>query len=88
MIAMVNDEDRPRSGALRLTFTDATAKSPQRLKSHSPSHPSAQESYLLTLKTPAAPGSYSLQAIATPSDSAAHPTVSHRNVTVEAAQTP
>ena len=85
-ISMVNDEDRPRSGTLRLTFTDNSGKDSAATEIPFSLAPLGAESYLLTLKTPPTPGSYSLQATATPADSAAHPTVSHRNVTIQDAQ--
>jgi hypothetical protein len=82
-IDLVNDEDRPRSGKLRLAFIDAAGKDSAATEIPFSLAPLGAESYLLTLKTPAAPGSYSLQAIATPADDNGHPTISHRDVVLQ-----
>jgi len=84
-VAMVNDEDRPRAGKLRLVFTDAQGKDAAAVEMPFSLEPLGAQSYTLSLPSPAAAGSYTLQAIATPADDSVHPTVSHRNVTVEAA---
>jgi hypothetical protein len=83
-IAMVNDEDRPRAGTLRLVFTDAAGSEAAAAETPFTLAPLGAQSYLVTLKTPAAPGSYSLQAIAAAQDESAHPTISHRDVNVQA----
>ncbi|MDR3735681.1 MAG: glycoside hydrolase family 2 TIM barrel-domain containing protein [Acidobacteriaceae bacterium] len=81
-IAMVNDDDHQRSGTLSLVFfgTDGSRVTAE-------NRPFALASlgamsYTVTLNAPDTPGTYSLQAIAAPSDDAAHPTVSTRNVIV------
>jgi hypothetical protein len=84
-VAMVNDEDRPRAGKLKLAFTDAEGKDAAAVEMPFSLEPLGAQSYTLSLPSPAAAGSYTLQAIATPADDNAHPTVSHRDVTVEAA---
>jgi hypothetical protein len=82
-IDMVNDEDRPRAGTLRLVFTDAAGTEAAAAETAFTLEPLGAQSYVLTLKTPAAPGSYSLQAIAAAQDASAHPTISHRDVNVQ-----
>ena len=84
-IAMVNDEDRPRTGKLRLVFTDAAGKEAAAEEEPFSLAPLGAQSYAMTLKAPAAPGEYSLQAIATAEDELTHPTISRRDVTVRAA---
>jgi len=84
-VAMVNDEDRSRAGKLRLVFTDAQGKDAAAVEMPFTLEPLGAQSYTLSPPSPAAAGSYTLQAIATPADDSVHPTVSHRNVTVEAA---
>jgi hypothetical protein len=81
-IAMVNDEDRPRSGKLRLAFTDAAGKEASAQEQTFSLAPLGAQSYTVTLKTPATPGSYSLQAIAAPDDDNTNPTISRRDVIV------
>jgi hypothetical protein len=82
-IAMVNDEDRPRAGKLRLVFTDAAGKDIAAEETAFTLAPLGAQSYTITLKTPAVPGKYALQAIAASEDDSAHPTISHRDVTVQ-----
>jgi hypothetical protein len=82
-IAMVNDEDRQRTGKLRLVFADAAAKELAAAEAPFSLAPLGAQSYTMTLKTPAEPGNYSLQAIAAADDDSAHPTISHRDVTVQ-----
>lgn len=82
-IAMVNDEDRSRAGKLRLAFIDAAGKEIAAKETEFTLAPLGAQSYTITLKTPAEPGKYSLQAIAASEDNSAHPTISHRDVTVQ-----
>src|ERR1019366_2348104 len=79
-IAMVNDEDRPRSGTLRLAFTSPDGKSTASQEVTFSLAPLGADSYTITLKAPASPGKYTLEAIACPSDNEGHPTISHRDV--------
>jgi hypothetical protein len=79
-IAMVNDEDRPRSGTLRLSFTGADGKTAAAEELPFSLAPLGAESYTVTMKTPALPGKYALQAVAAPADDSSHPTISHRDV--------
>ena len=72
-IAMVNDEDTPRNGRLRLLFTDAAGQGSR--------GPGAQ-SYTVPPIAPAVSGNYSLQVAAAAEDDSAHPTLSHRDVFV------
>jgi hypothetical protein len=82
-IAMVNDEDRQRAGNLRLSFTDSTGKETAAGELPFSIAPLGAETYTITLNPPDAPGSYSLQAIATPADDIDHPTISHRDVELQ-----
>ena len=82
-IAMVNDEDRPRTGKLRLVFMDAAGKEAAGEEAPFSLAPLGAQSYTIPLRSPAMPGRYSLQAIATAEDDNAHPTVSHRDVVVQ-----
>ena len=84
-IAMVNDEDRPRAGKLRLAFTDAAGKEAAAEEEPFRLAPLGAQSYTITLKTPAAQGNYSLQAMATAEDDNAHPMISRRDVMVQQA---
>jgi sarcosine oxidase gamma subunit len=80
---MVNDEDRPRKGTLRLSFTDAAGKETAAGEVSFSLLPLGADSYLFSIKSPETPGAYSLQAVATPADDSTHPTISHRDVTLE-----
>jgi hypothetical protein len=80
-IAMVNDEDRPRTGKLQLVFTDATGKETAAAETAFSLAPLGAQSYTLKLRTPAG-GAYSLQAVAAATDDSAHPTISRRDVVV------
>lgn len=84
-IAMVNDEDRPRSGTLRLSFTSDDGKATTAENVQFNLAPLGAESYTVTIETPEIPGKYTLQAIASASDDSDHPTISHRDVTLESA---
>ena len=79
-IAMVNDEDRPRSGTLRLVFTSVDGKPATAEEVPFSLAPLGADSYTIALKAPAIPGKYTLEAIARPDDAGDHPTVSHRDV--------
>lgn len=83
-IAMVNDEDRQRTGKLRLVFTDATGKELAAEEQPFTLSPLGAQSYTVTLKAPGVPGSYLLQAIATPQDGSTHLTISRREVILKA----
>jgi hypothetical protein len=83
MIAMVNDEDRPRSGTLRLQFSGADGKAAAAENLPFSLAPLGAESYVMTIKAPALSGKYTLQAIAIPADDSGHPTISHRDVVLE-----
>ena len=82
-IAMVNDEDRPRSGTLRLQFIGADGKTAANEDLPFSLAPLGAESYVMTIKAPQLAGKYILQAIATPADDNGHPTISHRDVVLE-----
>ena len=85
-VAMVNDEDRPRAGKLRLVFTDAQGKQAAAEELAFSLAPLGAQSYTIALKTPAAAGAYTLEAIASPQDDSNHPTISRREVTLETGQ--
>jgi hypothetical protein len=82
-IAMVNDEYRPQTGTLRLEFTGTEGKSAAAQAIPFSLAPLGAESYTITIETPALPGKYTLQAIASPADDSGHPTISHRDVVLE-----
>jgi hypothetical protein len=82
-IAMVNDDDRQRTGRLQLSFIDADGKTIAAQDLKFALAPLGAESYTVTMKTPETPGAYSLQAVASPADDASHPTTSHRDVRVQ-----
>lgn len=82
-IAMVNDEDRQRTGKLRLSFNDAAGKETASEEVPFSLAPLGAETYTIAMKVPGAIGPYSLQAVATPADDSSHPTISHRDVTLK-----
>ena len=84
-VAMVNDEDRPRAGKLRLAFTDDAGREAAAVETPFSLALLGAQSYTITLKTPSAPGNYSLRAIATAEDEKDHAVISHRDVTVQIA---
>jgi beta-galactosidase len=79
-IAMVNDEDRPRSGTLRLAFTAPDGRPAAAEEVPFSLAALGADSFTITIKTPEEPGKYNLEAIARPADDKDHPTVSHRDV--------
>ena len=79
-VAMVNDEDRSRSGSLRLAFTAADGKDAATAETSFTLPSLGAQSYVISIKTPAQPGAYTLRAMASPSDDAGNPTISHRDV--------
>jgi hypothetical protein len=81
-IALVNDEDRPRAGKLRLVFTDAAGREVAAEEVPFQLAPLGAQSYTMTLRAPAEQGKYSLQAIATAEDENTRSTVSRRDVLV------
>jgi hypothetical protein len=84
-IAVVNDEDRPRTGKLQLAFMDADGREVTAAEVTFSLAPLGAQSYTITLTAPAAVGKYSLQAIAAAADDNAHPTISRRDVTLQTA---
>ena len=84
-IAMVNDEDRPRSGKLRLVFTAPDGKQTAAEDVSYSLAPLGAESYMVSMKTPGTPGKYSLQAIASPAEDTSQPTISQRDVILQLA---
>lgn len=84
-IAMVNDEDGPRAGKLRLSFVDTQGKKVAEEEMPFEIKPLGAQSYNLKLRSPVTPGQYSLQATATANDDQNHPTISQRVVTVQEA---
>jgi hypothetical protein len=79
-VLMVNDENRQRSGKLRLVFTDALGKDAAMEETAFSLNPMGAQSYQLMLTAPATPGSYTLRAMAQAADGEATPTISSRNV--------
>jgi beta-galactosidase len=79
-IAMVNDEDRPRSGTLRLSFTDAGGKEAVAEDLPFSLARLGAQPYVVSMKAPATPGNYSLQAIAIPEDDKDRPTISGKEI--------
>jgi beta-galactosidase len=86
-IAIVNDEDRARAGKIRLSFVGALEKEFAGDEVPFSIGPLGAETYYFEMKVPEAPGLYALQAVATPNDDIDNPTISHRNVVLEAAAT-
>lgn len=82
-VTMVNDEDRPRSGKLHLSFVDAQGNERATEEISFELGPLGAQSYNVMLKSPATPGQYSLQASAIANGDPTHPTISERNVTVQ-----
>jgi beta-galactosidase len=82
LIYMVNDENRARSGTLRLEFAAATgtAGAAQEVKFSVP--PFGAQQYTVQLRAPSVAGSYALQAIAAPDDAVMDPTISRHDVQV------
>jgi hypothetical protein len=83
-VYMVNDDDRPRTGTLRLEFTDAQGKSSVSKEMRFSLAPLGAQSYTFSLTAPSVAGRYALQAIAEADDDAGNPTVSSRDVTLQA----
>ena len=82
-IYMVNDEDRPRAGTLRLAFSDVNGARAAAQERPFSLPPLGAQSYSIELKSPVSAGSYVLQAIAEPADDATHPSISSRDVTLQ-----
>lgn len=82
-IAMVNDQNWPRSGKLRLSFTDADRREAAAEEIPFSLQPLGAQSYNVTIKVPGTPGNYSLQAVASPADDGSHPTTSRRDVILQ-----
>lgn len=83
-VSLVNDEDRLRSGELRLTFRDANGQ-----EAGSENHaftllPLGTQTYSFVLRTPSKRGAYTLEAVARAADDTLHPTTSRRDLEVEA----
>jgi beta-galactosidase len=82
-IHMVNDEDRPRVGKLRLAFAnDRGLPSPSQEVRFSLSALGSQ-AFVISLRAPSEPGSYKLQAVATADDNLKDPTISVRDVVLQ-----
>jgi hypothetical protein len=84
-IAMVNDQDRQRSGRLRLEFRNLNGNLAAAQEVPFSLAPLGAESYVIPLTAPGMSGKYILEAIASPADDKDHPTVSHRDVIVTSA---
>ena len=86
-IAMVNDESRPRSGTLRLSFTNDDGKITAAEDRAFSIAPLGAESYSITIRVPETAGKYTLRAVASPADVSDHSTVSSRDVVVQSLPT-
>lgn len=82
-VALINDEDRPRAGELRLSFIDAQGNEVGAEEMPFEMAPLGAQSYNVMLRSPAMPGQYSLRASATASDDPGHPTISQRSVSLQ-----
>jgi len=80
-IQLVNDEDRPRAGKLRLQFADTQGRAAAVVEMPFSLAPLGAQSYQAVLKAPAVAGTYVLQAIAADDDKS-RPTISSREVTL------
>lgn len=83
-IYMVNDEERARTGRLRLGFFDAGGRQVGEQDMRFSLGPWGAQSYAAELKAPMATGHYTVQAIAEPDDNVGDPTISIRDVTLQA----
>ncbi len=81
-VHMVNDEDRQRTGKLKLTFKDSTGREILGEARDFSLPALGAQSYTLMVAAPAAPGRYTVQAIAQADDDAANPTISTRDVVI------
>jgi hypothetical protein len=83
-IYMVNDEYRPRSGTLRLAFMDLQGREAAAREMRFSLPPLGAQSYTAILQAPAAAGPYVLQARAEADDDIGNPTISRRDLILEA----
>ena len=83
VVAMVNDQDRPRAGKLRVSFSNIGGKEMAADELPFALAPLGADSFTITLKTPEALGKYLVEATAIPADDKEHPTVSHRDTIVQ-----
>ena len=84
-VAMVNDEDRPRTGKLRLSFVDAQGSESVGEETPFEMGPLGAQTYNVMLRSPTTPGQYSLRAVATADDDRSDPTISQRRVVLQPA---
>ena len=82
-IYMVNDEERPRAGRLRLVFEDDSGREAGGQDVRFSLAPLGAQSYSIELKAPNALGHYRLQAIAEADDAPADATISIRDVALQ-----
>jgi len=83
-IYLVNDDDRPKAGRLRLSFTDALGNEVAGQEMPFSLAALGAQSYNASLKAPSPPGPYTLAAVACPDDDRAGPTISSRLVLIKA----
>lgn len=83
-IYLVNDDDRPKAGRLRLSFIDALGKAVSEQEMPFSLAALGAQSYNASLKAPSLPGSYTLAAVASPDNDIAGPTISSRVVLINA----
>ena len=84
-IHMVNDEDRPRTGKLRLSFKDGGGRESVAGERGFALPALGAQSYTMMVAAPAVAGRYTVQAIAQPADDASNPTISTRDVAIRPA---
>ena len=84
-IHLVNDEDRPQAGRLRLAFKDGNGREAVAAERRFALPALGAQSYTMMIAAPAAAGSYAAQAIASADGKEADPTISTRDVTIRPA---
>lgn len=77
-VLMMNDEDRERTGTLRLHIVDKSGKEIAAKERPFTLSALGAQSYLIEMETPAAEGDVSFDAVVTPADDKVHTITSHR----------
>lgn len=86
VVYMVNDEDRPRAGTLRLVFTDGQGREAAAQQRPFSLTALGAQSYTFTMTAPDGVGGYTVRASAVPQDAPGDPTASVREVTIKPAR--
>lgn len=84
-VHMVNDEDRPRTGRLRLAFKDGDGREVAAEERRFSLPALGAQSYTMMVAAPSVAGRYTAQAIAQADGNEADPTISTRDVTIRRA---